>query len=68
MPHAVVDGGTEYLGVRFIDGPKPEFGVPGEYRLVLMYHPDVDYSALVPGTRFTLREGARVVATGRVLA
>jgi hypothetical protein len=67
MPHAVVDGETEYLGVRFVDGPQPLFGVAGEYRLVLMYHPDVDYSALVPGASFTIREGEKVVATGRVL-
>jgi hypothetical protein len=63
----VVDGRTEYLGVRFADGSSPLFGVPGEYRLVLMYHPDVDYSGLFPGVRFAVREGAKVVATGRVL-
>jgi len=66
MPHVVVDGASEYLGVRFVDGPKPEFEMPSEYRLVLMYHPNVDYSALVLGVRFTIREGNKVVATGRV--
>jgi hypothetical protein len=32
-----------------------------------MYHPEVDYSSLQPDVLFTLREGKKVVATGRVL-
>ena len=67
MPHAVVNEEGEYLGIRFLDGPVPQVGVAGEYRLALGYYPTVDYTALQPGICFTLREGARVVATGRVL-
>ena len=66
MPHLVAEGGTEYLGVRFVGGPQPVFGEPAVFELVLMY-PGVDYSPLVPGAAVTVREGGRVVARGRVL-
>lgn len=33
----------------------------------LMYHPQVDYRELTPGTTFTVREGPRIVGHGRVL-
>jgi len=67
MPHAVVEGSTEYLGVRFLDGSRVPAGKPGRFVLSLMYFPRVDYSALQPGARFTLREGGQVVAMGQVL-
>ena len=66
MPHLVVEGSTEYLGVRFVDGPQPVFGVPTVFELVLMY-PGVDYSPLVSGAVVTVREGGSIVARGRVL-
>jgi len=67
MPHAVVEGTTEYLGVCFLDGPRVVAGEPGVFTLSLMYHPEVDYSALKPGVTFSVREGGKVVATGRVM-
>ena len=66
MPHLVVDGSDEYLGVKFIGGPRPVCGEPAVFDLLLMY-PDVDYSILSPGVAVTVREGKRIVATGRVL-
>jgi translation elongation factor EF-Tu-like GTPase len=57
----------EYLGVTFLDGP--EVIHPGDSfaaKLSLMYHPDVDYSAVVPGATFTIREGGQIVGFGRV--
>jgi hypothetical protein len=66
MPHLVVDGGTEYLGVKFVGGPMPVFGEPAIFELFLMY-PAADYSPLVPGVAVTVREGGCVVAQGRVL-
>jgi hypothetical protein len=66
MPHLVVKGGTEYLGVRFVGGPQPVFAEPAVFELVLM-HPGVDYSPLVPGVAITVREGGQVVACGHVL-
>ena len=40
MPHLTVGDG-EYLGVRFVAGPAPSFGVPARFVLELMYHPRV---------------------------
>jgi hypothetical protein len=66
MPHLVVDGNSEYLGVRFVGGPTPACSEPAIFELELMYA-GVDYSPLVPGAAVTVREGGRVVARGRVL-
>jgi hypothetical protein len=57
-----------YLGVSFLDGPQ-QFGSGETIRCVLRlnFFPDVDYAELAPGTPFTVREGARVVAHGVVL-
>ncbi len=35
---------------------------------VLVYQPNVDYAALVPGAIFDVLEGAKVVGTGKVLS
>jgi len=57
----------EYLGVQFIDGPSsPEFNVSFRCTLRLMYHPSVDYSAIVNSATFTVREGGRIVGFGTV--
>ena len=61
MPHALAEGQSEYLGVRFIAGPAVAAGQRGRFELALMY-PEVDYSALQPGVAITIREGPRVVA------
>jgi hypothetical protein len=66
MPHAVVDGQSEYLGVRFVGGPAIAVGELGQFELALMYQ-QVDYSALQPGVAITIREGGQIVARGRVL-
>ena len=68
MPHLVVIGGDDtYLGVRFVGGPFPVLGEPAEFELSLMYL-GVDYTPLVPGAAVEVREGGRVVASGRVLS
>lgn len=72
MPHLVVGdpkspSGT-LLGVAFRRAPLTM--APGDtatVRMDLMYHPQVDYRALVPGAAFTVREGPRIVGHGRVL-
>ena len=66
MPHLVLDGGSDYLGVRFVEGPQPIFDTPIVSEFELMYQ-GVDYAPLIPGVSFTVREGARIVARGRVL-
>jgi hypothetical protein len=67
-PHLVVEPGDgEYLGVQFISGPASYCGgVPARFTLELMY-PQVDYSPLVAGAAFTVREGNKVVARGTVV-
>ena len=66
-PHLVVGDG-EYLGVVFLSVPQ---SVQAQSVFIatlgLAYHPNLDYSALVPGAEFTVREGPRVVGRGRVL-
>ena len=65
-PHLVIGDG-EYLGVVFC-GPAPlAFGESSVAQCLMAYHPDIDYSSLVPGAAFEVREGARVVGYGRVL-
>jgi hypothetical protein len=78
MPHLVVmiddrgepgsDCACPYLGVRFVALPSaPAAGEPGTYELELMYHPEVDYSALRAGTKFAVMEGPHVVGRGTVV-
>lgn len=74
MPHLVVGdpkakspSGT-LLGVAFRRAPlKLSPGDTATVRMDLMYHPQVDYRELTPGTTFTVREGPRIVGHGRVL-
>ncbi len=57
----------EYLGVVFSGGPPHiEPGIPTKTTMILLY-PSVDYSAVVPGATFTLREAARIIGYGRIV-
>ncbi|MEQ8836540.1 MAG: hypothetical protein RID07_07020, partial [Lacipirellulaceae bacterium] len=57
----------DYLGVQFIDDPNDyELGQTAEVKLLLFYHPRVDYSKLVPDATFTIREGGKIVGFGAV--
>ena len=57
-----------YLGIQFTgDGREMLPGVEHEVRMDLLYSPKVDYSGLVRGATFTIREGGRTVGFGRVL-
>lgn len=59
----------DYLGVEFVDGPANYvLGNTVEANLRLMYHPRVDYGALIPGATFSIREGGRIVGDGEVLS
>jgi hypothetical protein len=75
-PHLVVGDtgrrkavpGEDYLGVAFTGDGRPfSVSVDHSVTLSLVYWPEVDYSTLVAGATFTLREGARCVASGRVV-
>jgi translation elongation factor EF-Tu-like GTPase len=67
-PHFVVSGG-EYMGVAVTEGPFEPVQPGGNaiVTVVFVYEPAVNYSALVHGVLFEVMEGARVVASGRVL-
>ncbi|OGV78630.1 MAG: hypothetical protein A3K19_31910 [Lentisphaerae bacterium RIFOXYB12_FULL_65_16] len=63
-PEAVT-GDSTYLGVCFVDGPE-EVEHSELYRVELQLLYGVDYSPLVKGCTFTIREGARAVGFGVV--
>jgi translation elongation factor EF-Tu-like GTPase len=67
---AIVEGNEIrelYLGVAFLSGPENvELGKSFSAELALIYYPNPIYDALVPGAKFTIREGARIVGYGRV--
>lgn len=65
-PHIVVDGDSTYLGVRFVGGSETESGVTGRFSFVGLF-PDVDYSSLSAGVKFTIREGSNIVGNGIIL-
>jgi len=57
----------EYLGVAFASGPyRILLGQPIRVEMMLIYWPNLDYRKAVPGVTFTLREGGRIVAQGRI--
>ena len=65
-PHIVADDGV-YHAITFEAAPavvQPQVSFVAT--LGLVYYPTDDYAAFVPGAGFTVREGARVVARGRV--
>jgi len=66
-PHFVIDETEDYLGVRFHNTP---IGASLDFEYVqeveLMY-PTVDYSRLVVGAKFQVREGPHVVGHGVVI-
>lgn len=76
MPHFVVGPfdptrlarpDDDYLGVVFLSGPDAiEADKPVEVMLGLLYD-QVDYSKLISGTEFTIREGGKSVGRGRVI-
>ena len=72
-PHLTVPPSSTFLGVRVFeieDTNNDKMVYPGTSAKVifhLMYHPNVDYSALVKGAEFNIQEGPRIVGTGRVI-
>ena len=66
-PHLVVKGTTEYLGVQFTNIDKVSFGEEILSGVELLYD-GVDYSALVIGAAFEIREGTHIVGEGVVIS
>ena len=62
------EGDGAYLGVAFNDvSGQPESGEEVVAEFAFMYYPNVSYIEAVVGATFTLREGASVVAYGRII-
>lgn len=58
-----------YLGICFNgDGSFLSTGKTHEVYFSLVYFPRVDYSAIVKGATFTLREGGTIVAFGEIIS
>lgn len=57
-----------YLGVAFSNGPEHvEPSIPVITEAALIYWPNVDYSNVVSGATFTLREGGHIVGHGCII-
>lgn len=65
-PHIVVDGESAYLGVHFVGGTETTAGETGRFSFIELF-PDVDYSSLTAGVKFTVREGSNIVGNGVIL-
>ena len=65
-PHFVIAGETEYLGIVFVDLEKVPLGTTVIAKICPMYE-KIDYSGLLNGVRFTVREGGTIVGAGVVL-
>src|SRR5690349_5030136 len=58
-PHFIAEGSMEWLGVRGSSCPGPVApGDTAELRVELLYHPELHYSALEPGSKFKVVERA----------
>lgn len=66
-PHAIVSGTTDLLGIVFLNGPHHiAAGETAEVEFQALYHPNVDYRNLTVGAQFTIVEGVRIVAVGKI--
>ena len=65
LPHLVVKGDDEYLGVNFVDGGDCEFDEENDMIVESIYE-GVGYHKLVEGAEFFIMEGPHVVGEGIV--
>lgn len=67
-PYARVGEGGELRAIRILGLPLDgKFGESYSVELELTYHPQLDYSAILPGGVFQLVEGRRIVGEGRIV-
>ena len=67
-PHFIVQGSNQLLAINFIDFPdNAEFEKPCMVKVELRYYPKIDYSSLIDGARFEVKEGPKIIGTGLVL-
>lgn len=69
MPHFVIKDDTEYLGIRLIKTQDDIiFDRPTKCTIELLYYPNVDYSKLRSGVLFEVREGPKIIGSGRIIS
>ena len=66
-PHIVIKETTEYLGIQFLNLDEMPLGEEFLSDIKLLYD-GIDYSALIVGTVFEIKEGAHVVGEGVVIS
>jgi len=66
-PHFVVKGTEEYLGIQFTELEQTPVGEHMLAEIRFLFHGFVDYSKLVTGVEFEIREGPNIVGEGMVL-
>lgn len=65
MPHLLVDGSNQYLGIRFCELNVSETDQSITSTVERLYD-EVDYSVLKVGTQFTIKEGLTTIGVGKV--
>lgn len=62
-------GCEAYLGMCFTQSDHEcQLGQPVGVTMELTNHPRVDYSEVLPGSTFTIREGGKIVGYGKVIS
>ena len=66
-PYIRSDANAQDLAVRINGMPiNGKYETPYDVEIELTYHPRVDYSCLINGTKFTMIEGSKTVGEGTV--
>lgn len=66
-PHFVIKGTSEYLGIQFIKLEEKPFDTKILCKIKTLYD-GIDYSGLVSGISFEIKEGAHTVGDGIVVS
>lgn len=67
MPHLVIRGTKDYLGIIFESSNLSEFDLTGEAKIRTIYDLGI-YELLKERTEFTIREGNKIVGEGRIIS
>lgn len=66
-PHIIIDNNGKYIGIEFTKSNLKEFDVYDNATIKFLY-PGIDYSILKNGVTFKIREGAKDVGEGIIIA
>ena len=67
MPHLVIRGTKDYLGIIFESSNFSEFDLAGEAKIRTIYDLEI-YDLLKEKTEFTIREGNKIVGEGHIIS